>query len=118
MAAGGLPLWTSFSHSGLPVLKSKHSTSQRCSSVGSLPSRFSMYNPFLGAATFSSLTTVVRKIRLPATTGEDQPRLGISVDQTTFLVVSQLSGSVFASATPAFAPPRKEGQSSARAGTA
>ena len=55
--------------------------------------------------------TVVRKTRLPQTTGLDQPRPGISVTHSTFSVVLHVSGRFGLSATAAFmVGPRKCGQ--------
>src|SRR5205823_8300830 len=62
-----------------------------------------------------SLTTEVTKTRSPQTTGDDQPRPGISVRQATFFVVLHESGSFLPSATGPAEPPRNCGQlSSAR----
>ena len=55
--------------------------------------------------------TVVRKTRLPQTTGLDQPRPGMSVTHSTFSVVLHVSGRFGLSATAAFmVGPRKCGQ--------
>src|SRR5947209_7599229 len=56
--------------------------------------------------------TAVTTILFPQTMGEDQPLPGIAVFQTTFLVVLQVCGSPFPSATPACWP-RNCGQWSA-----
>ncbi|MFI5380147.1 MAG: hypothetical protein ACHRHE_12685 [Tepidisphaerales bacterium] len=53
-----------------------------------------------------SLRAVVRKMRSPQTTGEDQPRPGTSTDQATFWVVDQVVGRPAASETPREPGPR------------
>ena len=63
--------------------------------------------------------TVVRKTRLPQTTGLDQPRPGTSVTHSTFSVALHVSGRSELSATAAFmVGPRKCGQLSPSAGWA
>jgi hypothetical protein len=56
---------------------------------------------------------VVTKMRLPQTTGEDQPAPGMDVFQTTFDVALQCSGSFFSEEIPWPVGPRKRGQFSA-----
>ena len=73
-----------------------------------------------GSSSSPSLMTVVRKMRSPQTTGDDQPSPGTGVFQTTFSVVLQVSGSRGSSSTVDMASaPRKAGQfSDAAAGGA
>src|SRR5215831_13252165 len=61
------------------------------------------------------LIAEVRKIVLPATTGEDQPRPGTSMAHFTCSVFDHVSGRLAPSAKPRMPGPRKPGHS---AGTA
>src|SRR5262245_35059055 len=62
------------------------------------------YSPFLASSNLPSVTTEVRKTLSPHTTGDDHPRPGTSVFQTTFFVVSQVFGKSLPSETPAEGP--------------
>src|SRR5438105_2680281 len=78
-----------------------------------------MYSPLRGSGGMPSVTTEVTNTLSPQTTGDDQPRPGMSVCQRRFLSLPQTAGSGL-SPTPASGPPRNAGHdgSAASAGKA
>src|SRR5262245_41470976 len=107
----GTPLWASRSQRILPVGKSRQKTSQRWTVVGGVLTSPPKYRPFLATGSLPSLTTVVRNTLSPQTTGDDQPRPGIGVCQTTFSEGPHWSGRVgLSAAMPRDWAPRNCGQ--------
>ena len=105
-----MPECAVFSQTILPVSRFKQITFQWCFPVGGDLRSPPKYNPLRATHALPSVNTVVINTCFPHTTGEDQPRPGMSCFHTIFSVVLQRSGRSACSATPIASGPRNCGQ--------